>query len=367
MIASISYALLYLTLGVLTVRFLLPRHKPLNRIWLGLSLGVLEEMWLPALFAFFFGFTVTAHAAAAGLLLVLTLVCFLARDRRDPAPWDEKEKEELRKILPVLIPLTLLSAYLQYTHTMRVDAAGNWHVGQSTYGDLPMHLSFITGLAGKSFPADYPFFPGVRLSYPFLTDSLSSTFYLLGCSLQAAVTVPGTLMMALCFMGVLVLAREMTAGGKAVILAALLFFLNGGLGFLYDFDLAGGSLGSAGRGPPSPDRADGIRMVRDRGGAGGGYPERILQDADQSAGSQQPALVQRDLRHDGSPADAAGRLVHGDSVLLPAGRGIPARQTGLRKRGPGADPAGHMGWRAAAGAHPQLPGTGARFPGQHAV
>ena len=363
MIASISYALLYLTLGVLTVRFLLPRHKPLNRIWLGLSLGVLEEMWLPALFAFFFGFTVTAHAAAAGLLLVLTLVCFLARDRRDPAPWDEKEKKELRKILPVLIPLTLLSAYLQYTHTMRVDAAGNWHVGQSTYGDLPMHLSFITGLAGKSFPAEYPFFPGARLSYPFLTDSLSSTFYLLGSSLQAAVTVPGTLMMALCFMGVLVLAREMTAGGKAVILAALLFFLNGGLGFLYDFDLGG-----AGRGPPPyPGLADRIRMVRDRGGAGGGYPERILQDAHEPAGPQQPALVQRDLRHDGSPADAAGGLVHGDSVLLPAGRGIPACQTGLRKRGPGAGAAGNLGGSASPGTHPQLPGTGAGLLRLHGV
>ena len=241
MIASLSYMLLYLSLGVLAVRFLLPKHKPLNRIWLGLSLGVLEEMWLPALCAFVFGFTALAHAVAAGLLLILTFVCWLVRDRRDPAPWDEKEKEQLKKILPVIIPLTILSAYLQYTHVMRVDAAGNWHVGQSTYGDLPMHLSFITGLVGKQFPADYPFYPGAQLSYPFLTDSLSSTFCLLGCSLQAAVTIPGTLMMALCYMGVLVLAREMTAGGKAVILAALLFFLNGGLGFLYDFDLAGGS------------------------------------------------------------------------------------------------------------------------------
>ena len=241
MIASLSYLLLYLSFGVLTVRFLLPRHKPLNRIWLGLSLGVLEEMWLPALFAFFFGFTAAAHAAAAGLLLLLTLASWLLRDRRDPAPWDAEEKAMLRKTLPVLIPLTILGAYLQYTHVMRVDGAGYWHVGQSTYGDLPMHLSFITGLAGKSFPADYPFFPGARLSYPFLADSLSTTFYLLGCSLQAAVTIPGTLMMALCFMGVLVLGREMTAGGKAVILAALLFFLNGGLGFLYDFDLAGGT------------------------------------------------------------------------------------------------------------------------------
>ena len=239
MIASISYLLLYLSLGVLTVRFLLPRHKPLNRIWLGLSLGVLEEMWLPALCAFFLGFTAAAHAAAVVLLVLITLGCWLLRDRRDPAPWDEEETAQLRKMLPVIIPLTVLTIYLQYTHTLRADAAGNLHVGQSTYGDLPMHLSFITGLAGKQFPADYPFFPGTRLSYPFLTDSLSSTFYLLGCSLQASVIFPGSLMSVLCFMGVLVLGREMTAGGKAMILAALLFFLNGGLGFLYDFDMAG--------------------------------------------------------------------------------------------------------------------------------
>ena len=239
MIASISYLLLYLSLGVLTVRFLLPRHKPLNRIWLGLSLGVLEEMWLPALCAFFLGFTAAAHAAAVVLLVLITLGCWLLRDRRDPAPWDEEETAQLRKMLPVIIPLTVLTIYLQYTHTLRADAAGNLHVGQSTYGDLPMHLSFITGLAGKQFPADYPFFPGARLSYPFLTDSFSSTFYLLGCSLQASVIFPGSLMSVLCFMGVLVLGREMTAGGKAMILAALLFFLNGGLGFLYDFDMAG--------------------------------------------------------------------------------------------------------------------------------
>ncbi len=38
----------------------------------------------------------------------------------------------------------------------------------------------------------------------------------------------------------MVLAREMTTGKKAVVLVALLFFLNGGLGFIYNFDLAGG-------------------------------------------------------------------------------------------------------------------------------
>ena len=241
MIASLIYSFLYLYAGMMTVRFLLPRHRPLNRLWLGLSLGLLEEMWFPALGSLWFTFGAEAHVFGAAVLFILTVACWFARDKRTPAGWDEKENELLRQLLIFGIPMTLLAIWLQYTHVMRVDAAGNWHVGQSTYGDLPMHMSFVTGLVGKKFPADYPFYPGSRLSYPFLTDSLSSTFYLLGSSLQAALIVPAVLMSALCYMGVIVLARDMTNGKKTALLAAALFFLNGGLGFLYDFDLAGGT------------------------------------------------------------------------------------------------------------------------------
>ena len=239
MVAGI-YLAVYLACGVMMVRWLLPRRSPMARVWLGCSLGLLLMMWLPALCAFWLDFTWAAHGAALGLLAAGMALCYFLRDRRSPAPWDEKETRLLRQCLLVALPLTVLSGYLQYTHTMRVDEWGNWNVGQSTYGDLPMHLSFITGLKNASFPADYPFYPGERLSYPFLTDSLSTSFYLMGCSLQLSVILPGTLMMALCFVGVLVLAREMTMGRKTVVLAALLFFLNGGLGFLYDFDQAGG-------------------------------------------------------------------------------------------------------------------------------
>ncbi len=240
MIASLAYTLMYLVFGVFAIRWLLPRHRPLNRLWLGMSLGLLAEMVLPALCAFFLSFTAQAHVAAAAILTAATFGCYFVRDRREAAPWDEAETALLRQLVLVALPLTVIGAYLQYTHTMRADAAGNWHVGQSTYGDLPMHLSFMTGLVGKRFPADYPFYPGNRLSYPFLTDSLSSTFYLLGTGLQASVILPGTLMMALCFAGVLILARQMTGGRRIAVLAALFFFLNGGLGFLYDYDLAGG-------------------------------------------------------------------------------------------------------------------------------
>lgn len=240
MIISLSMTAMFLLCGFASIRFLLPGHRPLNRIWLGLALGLLEEMWLPALFSFLYSFTVTAHLAALGAAGILTAACFFLRDKRPLRKWDKKESELLWQMGCVVVPLAVLSGYLQYSHVMREDLSGNWNVGQSTYGDLPMHLSFITHIVGKKFPVEYPFYPGTRLSYPFLADSMSSTFYLFGTSLQASVTVPGTLMMTLCYMGVMILSREMTCGRKTVVLATALFFLNGGLGFLYDYDLAGG-------------------------------------------------------------------------------------------------------------------------------
>lgn len=57
--------------------------------------------------------------------------------------------------------------------------------------------------------------------------------------LNLALVVPGTLLMALTYAGYMLLAQQILGGRhKAVAVAALLFFFNGGLGFLYDFDLA---------------------------------------------------------------------------------------------------------------------------------
>ena len=235
------YLAVYILCGLFIVRCLLPRRSVLTRAWLGTSLGLLLMMWLPALMAFAVKFSVTGHLLALIPLAGLTAGAYFLRDKAPAKAWDEDETCLARQMLLVVLPLTILSAWLQYTHNVRIAADGSWWVGQSTYGDLAMHMSFVTSLKNSAFPPEYAIFPGMQLSYPFLTDSLSTSFYLFGWPVQAALSVPGTLMMTLCYMGVMCLAREMTAGKKTVILAALLFFLNGGLGFLYDFDLAGGT------------------------------------------------------------------------------------------------------------------------------
>ena len=236
---AIAYTLLFCGLGVQMIRWLMPKKSPLVRAWLGVSLGILMEMGLPALRANLFGFTVAAHIAAAAAAVALAALCYATREKAPLAAMRETDRRQLAVMAAVGLPLTALSAYLQYTHCIMPASDGSLWCGQSTYGDLCMHLAFITSLENMSFPPSYNLLVGTALSYPYLTDALSTTFYMLGMPLNLSLVVPGTLLMALTYAGYMLLARQILGGRhKAVAVAALLFFLNGGLGFLYDFDLA---------------------------------------------------------------------------------------------------------------------------------
>ncbi len=240
---AVLYLIVYLLCGAAIVQLLLPAHKFLTRWWLGLSLGLFLLMWLPALMAFVFRFSKTAHYFALIPLALITSGAYFVRDKKHALKkWDQEETTFLIILVTIALPLTVLGGYLQYTHNLRLAADGSYHVGQSTYGDLPLHTAIITSMRDASFPPDYSILPGELLSYPFLMDSLSTSLYMFGFSLQLSMIVPGTLMMALCFAGYLLIAREMAGSKRAVVLAALLFFLNGGLGFLYTFDRAAGDV-----------------------------------------------------------------------------------------------------------------------------
>jgi hypothetical protein len=219
-------------MGVLAAWRLFSRCGTLSRVWLGLSLGLVMMMWFPALFAFFFDFTVIAQC----LGLALAFVCAAAAWRFAKGPKGEPDVDVPWKLLVALVlPLLLISVYLQYTHTLReVDGALN--VGQSTYGDLCLHLGIATGLRNASFPPTYTLIQGVELGYPFLSDALAASMLLFGTGLSAAFVVSGSLMMLLVYAGFVIFAWELTHRKLAVALAFFLLFMNGGLGFLYVFD-----------------------------------------------------------------------------------------------------------------------------------
>lgn len=233
---GIAFVCLFLAFGFLIVRFLLPRTQCVVRGYVGFGLGWMLMMWLPALWAFVFSFGVKAHLAALLTIAFLTLICFFLRDQRPVRKMEDWDKRALRLLLITALPLLLLSVYLEYTHTLRPDAKGNLFVGQSTYGDLQLHLAIASSAIHAKFPLQNSLLSGELLVYPHLSDTCASTLYLLGLPLNTAMVVSAGFMLALVFVGFFLLAFRLCRERGAAVLAFFLLFLNGGLGILYTLD-----------------------------------------------------------------------------------------------------------------------------------
>jgi hypothetical protein len=109
----------------------------------------------------------------------------------------------------------------------------------NNFGDLPFHLSVVTGFAfGNNYPPDDPTYAGVRFTYPFLTDFVSAIFVRCGASLQNSLFIENILV-AIGFVGVLHRwAWEMLRDRIAALITPLLVILNGGFGFMLLYDKA---------------------------------------------------------------------------------------------------------------------------------
>ena len=231
---SICYVALFAASGIGISRLLFTREKPLVRIWLGLALGMAMLIWFPALFSFVLGFYLPAQ------LLGLLLACLLggagyyfSRNRSlTVSPWKAEIPFFIAGGVVLAICLVLLS-----THTI-VLRDGALYVGQSTYGDLAMHLGFISSIATQgTFPPMYSICPDKPVCYPFLSESVGATIYLLGTSLRFATMLTAGYAMLLVVMGVYCFFQEWLGESRKSVFAMLLFFIGGGFGFWYFFDL----------------------------------------------------------------------------------------------------------------------------------
>lgn len=227
--------IIYVFSGVSLARTLLYKERPLVRIWLGGVLGLVMLLWIPTLVSFLLDFTILSQMVA--LFITATIgcvsICLSKNKRVNITSW--KSESDL---LFVLLPLLTVGIVLLSTHTIMEFEDGSLYVGQSTYGDLSMHLGFITSIAEQhTFPPMYSICPDTALGYPFLSDSISSTFYVLGANLRFATMLPAMYAYALVLLGVYMFYERWMRDTSKTQLAAFLFFLGGGFGFAYFFEM----------------------------------------------------------------------------------------------------------------------------------
>lgn len=232
---GILWFLMWQIVGVFLALRLFPSLERLGRLTLGSVCGSVLAIWAPIPFSFVFGFSSLSHLIAAVFGLAL-LVILRPRFSENISEIISSEWKTHRSFLLFLFfPFFALCVYLLLTHTLR-DIGGALYTGQCTFGDMAMHLGFITSIAQQGiFPPEYSILPGERLCYPFLCDSVSSSLYLLGTPLRAAYLIPVLFALAQVFCGFYLLAGSVCHRRSAALLSFVLFFLNGGFGLIYFF------------------------------------------------------------------------------------------------------------------------------------
>ena len=122
--------------------------------------------------------------------------------------------------------------WLVFDRALLVKPEGYYTGVLNNYGDLPFHLSVITGFAfGQNFPPEDPTFAGVRFTYPFLTDLISAMFLRAGASLHASLFIENWII-GVALVGVLHrFGLKLLRNRTAALLTPALVILNGGLGW----------------------------------------------------------------------------------------------------------------------------------------
>src|SRR4030095_9874961 len=109
----------------------------------------------------------------------------------------------------------------------------------NNFGDLPFHLSVITGFAfGDNFPPQDPTFAGVNFTYPFISDFVAAMFVKCGASLQSSMFIENFIL-GLAFVGLLHRwALALIRDRLAAVITPLLVLFNGGFGWVLLFTKA---------------------------------------------------------------------------------------------------------------------------------
>ena len=241
-ITAVMYYMFFVISGIIIMFRLLNSQKLsiMFKCLLGSVFGTLEFQWMPIIFAFFMDFTVKAHICALVIQVLVFILVILKTNREQGFINTYKKTIEWKRFFwenpasIIIFASFVIFAYCLNTHTILLNSDGSLHTGQATYGDMNMHIGFITSIAKQhTFPPEYSIYPGVKLAYPFLSDSISSSLYLLGASLRVAYIIPMLVAVMQVFCGFYCFIKFWFKKGSVAFIAFILFFYDGGFGFIH--------------------------------------------------------------------------------------------------------------------------------------
>ncbi|MBP9819823.1 hypothetical protein KBC79_03720 [Candidatus Woesebacteria bacterium] len=212
---------------------------PLLLLGLSLLIPVIVLAWLTMVSSMFINPTTASRAFT--ILLLLTLGAVASRHdfhfNRSYLPSRISKIKALWKRNWVSIVasslLLLLFGFLLFTHSAR-ESGGKWFSAGSSWGDLPLHLTYINYFSRQDrLSLISPLFAQRNTTYPFLFDWYTSILFRMGTPIQVAIIVSQLQVFAAAVALAVALYRKIDTRVSTTLFALGLFFAGGGLGWWY--------------------------------------------------------------------------------------------------------------------------------------
>jgi hypothetical protein len=252
---SLILALLAIASGAL-VTYLYDRDAHfLARLAAGVCTGFVALGLVGFVFASFLGLTSVSlilSAVVVGAPLALLLKGeWRGRVRFDAsAAWRDVSaalaRPQATTVALILFVVSMLVFWQVFARAMFVRGGEIFTGVDNNLGDLPFHLSIITGFVyGDNFPPVHPEYAGARLTYPFIVDFVAAMFVRAGATLEGALFWESFVLALALAVLLYRFALVLTDGDRvAALFTPALAFLSGGLGFwMLVREWSGGSRG----------------------------------------------------------------------------------------------------------------------------
>ncbi|HYD34470.1 MAG TPA: hypothetical protein VD999_00205 [Vitreimonas sp.] len=227
-------------LGILIAKWWLPDFSGLAKITIGHVLGVIIVSWLTLLSVACCGYSGGIYlAATVQTLILIGWGSYTIRTWHQSRQSQLKLKKVWSKLDASLISFTLFWSLILvplFVTRMFLVRADGWYSGGGSWADLALHSTQISFFAQQStLDLRNPIFVTSNLTYPFLINFYTSLWVRAGLTLPSSLLLSGlslVLSLIIIFHEVL---RKVLKSATPVWLWSLLFFFNGGLGWLSVF------------------------------------------------------------------------------------------------------------------------------------
>ena len=239
----ILFIIISIITGFLLTYFLSARYSLFERVAYGTVIGLGLHTWIVYLLSLLWGLQFQSLYISAILLIALCSVILIIK-------WDSFKENIISEIQDIKNDF-LLNKVSYYVHiavfsffttifwrlfyrTIIWKKDGMYIGLPNNYGDLPLHLAYITSFVwGNNIPPQDPSFAGEKLVYPFLSDFLSAIFLKLGLDFRDILFIPGLLLTVAFYSIFYYFAYRLTKRRFTAIISAFIFFFTGGFGFYY--------------------------------------------------------------------------------------------------------------------------------------